>query len=182
MPTVLLFTSTASPYLLYALHHADIYFPPHHYLHPTHALFTPSLFSHYIIIEVWVVTQDEKGEGLAVAQGARNLGGQQTAFDAEVAAIEQAIMWFYGAEQCHMVVHSDSTSAITRASHTGAGPGQSMARHIPNMVHELRSRGEAVDLVWVKGHQGTPSNERADTLAGQAAGKAGTQGPCPSLT
>jgi hypothetical protein len=39
----------------------------------------------------WVVTQDDKGEGPAVTQGARNLGGQQTAFDVEVAAIEQAI-------------------------------------------------------------------------------------------
>jgi ribonuclease HI len=91
-----------------------------------------------------VVTQDEKGEGLAVAQGARNLGGQQTAFKAEVAAIEQAIMWFYGAEQCHMFVHSDSTSAITRASHTGAGPGQkscldSMRNAIARTAAQIRT-------------------------------------------
>jgi hypothetical protein len=30
------FFFTASPYLFCALHHADIYFPPHHYLHHTH--------------------------------------------------------------------------------------------------------------------------------------------------
>jgi hypothetical protein len=29
-----------------------------------------------------------------IAQGHRNIGSQQTAFDAELAAIEQAISWF----------------------------------------------------------------------------------------
>jgi hypothetical protein len=37
----------------------------------------------------WVITQDDKGEGQDVAQGARNLGGHQTAFDAEVTAISR---------------------------------------------------------------------------------------------
>jgi hypothetical protein len=36
----------------------------------------------------WLITKDSKGEGPVIAEGARNLGGQQTAFDAEVAAIE----------------------------------------------------------------------------------------------
>jgi ribonuclease HI len=72
-----------------------------------------------------------------------------------------------------MVVHSDSTSAIARAGHTGAGPGQGTARNIRNLVVELRGQGKGVDHVWVKGHHGTPGNERADALAGRAAEKAG---------
>jgi ribonuclease HI len=104
---------------------------------------------------------------------ARNIGDQQTTFDAELAAIERVIDWFQGAGQQHMTVHSDSTSAIARAGHTGAGPGQSVARNMRNMVCSLRNRGKTVDLVWVKGHEATPGNEKADVLAGKAAEKAG---------
>jgi hypothetical protein len=75
----------------------------------------------------WPITEDHKGQGPDIAQGARNLGGQQTAFDAEVSAIEKAVRWFLSQgqnfEYQHMVVHSNSTNAIARTSHTGAGPG-----------------------------------------------------------
>jgi hypothetical protein len=41
------------------------------------------------------------------------------------------------------------------------------------MVCEIRGLGKSVDLVWVKGHQGTPGNEKANVLAGKAASKIG---------
>jgi ribonuclease HI len=72
-----------------------------------------------------------------------------------------------------MTIHSDSTSAIARAGHTGAGSGQVMACSIRKLVHSLRTQGKTVDLVSVKGHEGTPGNEKTDTLAGRAAEKAG---------
>jgi ribonuclease HI len=71
-----------------------------------------------------------------------------------------------------MTIHSDFTGAIARAGHTGAGPGQGSAQNIRNTVCYLRSRGRTVDLVWAKGHEGTPGNEKADVLAGKAAEKA----------
>jgi hypothetical protein len=54
-----------------------------------------------------------------------------------------------------------------------AGPGQRVAKNIRNMVCSLRNRGKTVDLVWVKCHEGTLGNEKADILAGKAAEKAG---------
>jgi ribonuclease HI len=121
----------------------------------------------------WIVTRDDKGGGPSVAEGLRNIGSQQTAFDAELAAIERVISWFVepGSEWQHMTIHSDSTSAIARAGHTGAGLGQEVARNIRRMVCGMR--GRSVNLVWVKGHEGTPGNEKSDVFAGKAAEKPG---------
>jgi hypothetical protein len=71
----------------------------------------------------WIITGYGKGGGPTIAEGIRNIGSQQTAFDAEPAAIQQAISWFLGRgpEWQHMATHSDSTSAIARVGHTGAG-------------------------------------------------------------
>jgi len=69
-----------------------------------------------------VVTTDDKGAGEVIAQGSKSLGPRQAAFDAEVTAIESALYWFLHNRRDHqaLIIHSDSTSAIARASHTGA--------------------------------------------------------------
>jgi hypothetical protein len=46
-------------------------------------------------------------------------------------------------------------------------------RKIRNMVCNLRGRGRTINFVWVKGHEGTPGNEKANILAGHAAGTPG---------
>ena len=74
----------------------------------------------------WVITADETGAGDIIAQGSESLGTRQTAFDAEVAAINAVTHWYMQnrADRPALVIHSDSTSAIARAGQTGAGPGQ----------------------------------------------------------
>jgi ribonuclease HI len=132
----------------------------------------------------WVIT--ELGESTPIAQGTRNLGGQQTTFDAEVAVIELAVEWFSSKyadlPTRYMTIYSDSTSAIARASHTGTGPGQGRARNIRNMVCSLKNQGRTASLAWVKGHQGTPGNEKADALPVGPPRERGTPKSCPSPT
>jgi len=104
------------------------------------------------------------------------LGSKQTVFDAEVAGIEAAILWHRTGPYQHMTIHSDSMSATARAGHIAAGPGQTQAATIQGTVQDLVKSGHSASITWVKGHDGTPSNERADTLAGQAAEKTAWSG------
>jgi ribonuclease HI len=121
----------------------------------------------------WIITAEDTGAGPAIAQGARTLGTKQTAFDAEVAAIKEALKWFETSPYLHLTVHSDSTSAIASAGHTAAGPGQKLAKRIQKMVtHPTPLHFQTAKIVWEKGHAGTPGNERTDALAGKAAEKA----------
>jgi len=60
---------------------------------------------------------------------------------------------------------SYSTSAIARAGHTGAGPGQTQATQIHDRVARLAILGRPVEIRWAKGHSGVPGNEKADTDA-----------------
>jgi hypothetical protein len=75
----------------------------------------------------WIITGDNIGAGPTIAQGAKTLGTRQTAFDAEIAAIKEVLKWFGTSPYLHMIIHSDSTSAISRAGQSGTGPGQQQA-------------------------------------------------------
>jgi hypothetical protein len=66
--------------------------------------------------------EDDADSGPTIAQGIKTLGSRQTAYDVEVEAIEAALSWYQTADSNyrHMLIHSDSTSAIARKSHSGA--------------------------------------------------------------
>jgi len=72
----------------------------------------------------WCISYDEKGRGPVIDSGSKSLGNRQTVYDAKVSAIEAAVEWHQCNEFEHMVIHSDSTSAIARVQHPGAGPAR----------------------------------------------------------
>jgi hypothetical protein len=78
----------------------------------------------------WVVTADDAGAGEIIAQESKSQGTRQTAFDAEIKAVEDVLFLFLKAKHRALIIHSDSTSAIARAGHTGVGPGQQHAIRI----------------------------------------------------
>jgi hypothetical protein len=82
----------------------------------------------------------------------KTLPGKQAAFDAEITAIEEVLKWYQYSDLRHLVIHSDSASAIARASHSGAWPGQRPARHTGAILSTLRREGRTADIQWVKGH------------------------------
>jgi ribonuclease HI len=124
----------------------------------------------------WLISADPEGASPALASGSKVLGAHQTSFDAEITAIELVVRHWESAPGMRrfqrMIIHSDSTSAITRMTHTGAGRGQATAIRVRESLLATFARdSRAVGIQWVKGHSGVPGNERADQLAGRAAEK-----------
>ena len=113
----------------------------------------------------WYVTLDSQGSSQSIAQGFRPLGPRQTPFDAELAAILAVLSWFRASSIRHMVIRSDPQSAIARASHTGPGPGQGLAKCTEDIVCYL-PEGRTVEIAWIKGHSGIPGMTRRTLLLG----------------
>jgi ribonuclease HI len=110
-------------------------------------------------------------KGYEINCGSGSLGKNQTAYDAEVAAIEEGIKAVSKSQQAfkHPSIFSDSTSAIARVKHNKTGPGQSRATKVIRHIQRLKAQGKTASIDWVQGHNNNPGNDRADELAGQAA-------------
>jgi len=108
-----------------------------------------------------VVSYSDNGSGPSIAQDSKCLGDRQTAFDAEIAAIEAVLRWHRSSRFRHLIMHSDSTSAIARAQHSGAGPGEQTALSIRLLLQDFKSSGGSAELVWVKGHDGNPRQRKS---------------------
>jgi ribonuclease HI len=105
-----------------------------------------------------------------IYSGSGSLGPVCTAFDMEVAVIENEISALLRCRRPfnYITVHSDSTAEIARVQYNKRGPGQSRAVKVIRHVQRLRNQGKRVSISWIKGHNGNTGND-ADALAGRAA-------------
>jgi ribonuclease HI len=87
----------------------------------------------------------EQVSPLPRGQNARHWA-DKTDFDAEITAIEEALKLFRTSPFLHIIIHSDSTSAIARAGQTGAGPGQQRAKKIQSMVVHLPQHYQSAEI------------------------------------
>jgi hypothetical protein len=55
----------------------------------------------------WVITEDDQGASIAIAQGSKTLPTRQVAFDAEMTAIEEVLQWYQNSDSDirHLVIH-----------------------------------------------------------------------------
>ena len=99
------------------------------------------------------------------------LGTNKEVFDAEVYALLEAIRLLNDREEtgADYTVFSDSQAAIFRLHHEECGPAQALARAAITAAQELRARGNDITIRWTPSHRGVVGNERADTLAREAA-------------
>jgi ribonuclease HI len=114
------------------------------------------------------IVQGKAGAGIAavasdgtVWQG--RLPGTSDVTWAEMNAIHAAITHCPGED---VLVLSDSQGAVAFANGT-AIPAQARMRRLAAQIHAERS-GRAVDVAWVRAHNGHPLNEAADAMARQA--------------
>jgi ribonuclease HI len=105
-----------------------------------------------------------------IDSGSGSIGPFCTAFDGEVASIQNGISALLRCRQPfdHVTVHSDSTAAIARVQHNKQDLGQSRAVKVIRHVQRLRNQGKRVSISWIKSHNGNTGNDRADALAGRA--------------
>jgi hypothetical protein len=96
----------------------------------------------------------------------------QATIDAEISAIEGAQYWYLekGSEYGALIIHSDSTSAISKAGHTcRPGTGTRYPNPTVGVTSGKQRMRRTVIIDWVKEHASVPAHKRRDELAGKAA-------------
>ena len=91
-------------------------------------------------------------------------------FDAELAAIQAVLKWF---RNCGSATHDDPLG-LSKCHRPGRSywprPRARVARRIHDIVYRLPSN-RTLEIRWIKGHSGSPRNDKADSIAGAAAEK-----------
>ncbi|XP_035213607.1 uncharacterized protein LOC118187480 [Stegodyphus dumicola] len=85
-----------------------------------------------------------------------------TVFQVESLALRKAALWASSSDFNKISIYTDSMSVLQSMNKTGTIPAH--IQSLKELVSTL-SNTKQVTLHWVRGHQGTRGNERADTLA-----------------
>lgn len=110
-----------------------------------------------------------------VINGKFNLGGNNEVFDAELMglarALDEAIMFARSSNVHHIHFFLDNQSAIQAIAGTPPFTSQCVALQIRDSINSFLSRDASnyLHISWIPGHAKISGNERADSLAKEAA-------------
>jgi len=118
--------------------------------------------------------------GLTWAGAKVPMGNNQEAYDAECAALAQALE--LAAQRSttpeRVTIFSDAQAAIQRMASDEPGPGQQYALQARKHITTLRRARKdiVIEIRWCPAHKGVAGNEKADEWAKIAAGEPNTRG------
>ena len=118
-----------------------------------------------------MVAYDYQNRGHELYQETINIGKGQIVYNGELEAITRGFEYAATVASSFkdIYIHADNQAAIYRIKTPSDKPGQIWQLRCLRAAKKVQDAGASIALHWVPGHTDIPGNEKADTLAKEAA-------------